>query len=595
MQLRNGAELLRQAAHADMRAELRGDAGQRGDLFVAFHQAVRIDFEVQARRQRAVLRQQQGQLAEEFLAPQRGQGHAYGQFAGVGGQPVQPQAYGFQVAIGHQVQAHGRRDEQRCRDRLLAGGGAQHQHGFDADRAAVRGLQAFGGQFEAMVFEGGHDGVLPGPFAGFRGGLHVGRAGDHDLVVAGAFRPHQPEVQPREHRAGLIAVAVVRHGLRPAAQVALADGDARRVQVGPHLLRDHHRLRRRAAGQQQGEIRSVQAGQQRRGHVQAPERTVDAFTRRAQPLVDEFAGHVAVQVRQVALAEHQDMAAIDGAAGNGRRRFERAAEFVDEVLAVRQAGDRILVELHFQRFDLGVLLFDAGVDAFARLVQGLDHAGQLGHARLDLLGRGFLADAAHVIADFAQQAVLDPSHQQEGEHRPQNARAHHQGNHLQAAAPQGFPGVGVVGDQRDFADLAPAIADRVGGRLRVQRRQRLEPGGHRRGRRRGAALDEDLAFRIGQAHQREMPAVVQRRHQQFLDHGIIVGGLREGQGQRYGGVGALHLQLARQVFPGRIDAERQRAQQDDADREGNAEQKLSKYGHGLISGHQGRRPSRSMR
>ncbi|KAG1300881.1 hypothetical protein G6F62_015972 [Rhizopus arrhizus] len=69
-----------------------------------------------------------------------------------------------------------------------------------------------------------------------------------------------------------------------------------------------------------------------------------------------------------------------------------------------------------------------------------------------------------------------------------------------------------------------------------------------------------------------MAAVVQRRHQQLLKDGVIVGGLRQGQRQRYGGIGALHLQLARQVFACRVDAERQGAKQDDADRKGNAEQ-----------------------
>ena len=77
----------------------------------------------------------------------------------------------------------------------------------------------------------------------------------------------------------------------------------------------------------------------------------EACTRadRAQPLVDELARHVAVQVCQVALAQHQDMAAgFAAASGIGRGGcLQRAAEFVDEVLAVGQAGDRILVQFSF--------------------------------------------------------------------------------------------------------------------------------------------------------------------------------------------------------------------------------------------------------
>ncbi|MNT35725.1 hypothetical protein D3C72_1717620 [compost metagenome] len=210
--------------------------------------------------------------------------------------------------------------------------------------------------------------------------------------------------------------------------------------------------------------------------------------------------------------------------------------------------------------------------AFARLVQRLHHAGKLRDAGFHLLGRGVAADVADVVGDLAQQAVLDPPHQHKRENRPQDARAHDQRDHLQAAAPQGFPGVGVVGDQRDLANLSPSIADRVRGRLRVQRRQRLEPGGHGCRGGRGLAFDQNLAVRIGQAHQRKMPAVVQRGNQQFLDDRIIVRGLRQGQRQRHGGIGALHLELARQVFARRVDAESQCAQQDDADGKGHAEQ-----------------------
>ncbi|KAG1438679.1 hypothetical protein G6F57_019744 [Rhizopus arrhizus] len=175
---------------------------------------------------------------------------------------------------------------------------------------------------------------------------------------------------------------------------------------------------------------------------------------------------MAVQAGQSPLPEYQHMAAGDGtrcrlARGDGRC-FQRAPEFVDEIFAVRQAGDRILVQLQFQRFDLGVLLFDAGIYAFAGLVQGLHDAGQLRHAGFHLLGRRVLADAADVVADFAQQAVLDPAHQHKREPGPQAARAHDEWEHLQAAAPQGLPGRGIVGEQGDFADLAPAAGTDFG-------------------------------------------------------------------------------------------------------------------------------------
>ncbi|CUJ65194.1 Uncharacterised protein [Achromobacter kerstersii] len=349
--------------------------------------------------------------------------------------------------------------------------------------------------------------------------------------------------------------------------MAFAHRDARGVQVCAQPFGNHHRLGRCAIRQQQRKVRTIQTSQHGGGHVQGLQRALNAFARGAQPLVDEFARHVAVQVGQITLAEHQHMPAALGG-----RIFQRAPELVDEVLAVGQAGHRVLVKLQLQRFDLGVLFLDAGVHAFARLIQGLHHARQLGHARFNLFGRRVLANAAHVVADFPQQAVLDPAHQHEREHGPQHARAHHQRNHLQAAAPQGFPGVGVVGGERHFTNLAPAVADRVAGRLRVQRRQLLEPGGHRVRRGGGLAFDQHLAIGVRQSHQRKMAAVIQRGQQQFLKHRIVIGGLRQGQRQRYRRVGTLHLQLARQVFTRRVHAERQGTQQDDANRQGHAEQ-----------------------
>ena len=112
MQLRHRAELLRQPAHADMRAKFRHHPRQRGDLLVAFDQAVSIDFQEQPGRQRALLGQQQGQPAEEFLAAARA-GRRDGQLTFVRGQPLQAQRHRLQVAVGHQVQPYRWRDEER--------------------------------------------------------------------------------------------------------------------------------------------------------------------------------------------------------------------------------------------------------------------------------------------------------------------------------------------------------------------------------------------------------------------------------------------------------------------------------------------------
>ncbi|KAG1246975.1 hypothetical protein G6F65_020403 [Rhizopus arrhizus] len=114
-----------------------------------------------------MFRQQQRQLAEEFLASQRGQGDPDGQLAFVGYQPFQAQAHGLQIAIGHQVQPHRGRNEQGGGNGDLIGRGTQHQHGFRADLAAVGSQQRFGRQFELVLLQRSQDGVLPGAFAGF--------------------------------------------------------------------------------------------------------------------------------------------------------------------------------------------------------------------------------------------------------------------------------------------------------------------------------------------------------------------------------------------------------------------------------------------
>ncbi len=178
-----------------MGAEFRRHPGQRGDLLVTLDQPVGIDFQEQAPRQRLAFGQQQRQLPEILLAAQRGQGDAQGQLAVVGGQPVQPQAHGLQVAVGHQVEPHRGRNEQSGGNRRLVGGGAQHQHRLGTDGSAGGVAQRLGGQLEAVVFQRRQDRVLPGALAGFGGRLRVGGARDHDLVVAGALGPHQAEVQ----------------------------------------------------------------------------------------------------------------------------------------------------------------------------------------------------------------------------------------------------------------------------------------------------------------------------------------------------------------------------------------------------------------
>ena len=84
-------ELLRQPAHADMRAKFRHHPRQRGDLLVAFDQAVSIDFQEQPGRQRALLGQQQASRRKNFWPRSEG-GDAHGQLTFVRGQPLQVSA-----------------------------------------------------------------------------------------------------------------------------------------------------------------------------------------------------------------------------------------------------------------------------------------------------------------------------------------------------------------------------------------------------------------------------------------------------------------------------------------------------------------------
>lgn len=112
------------------------------------------------------------------------------------GEPVQPQGDRLQVAVGNQVQPHGGRNEKRGGDRRLVGGDAQHQHGFRADGRAAGVAQRLGGQLETVRFQGRQDGILPGPFARLGRRLGIRRAGDHDLIIAGALGPHQAEIEP---------------------------------------------------------------------------------------------------------------------------------------------------------------------------------------------------------------------------------------------------------------------------------------------------------------------------------------------------------------------------------------------------------------
>ncbi|MNI90567.1 hypothetical protein D3C73_1481050 [compost metagenome] len=60
VQLGHRTELLRQAAHANMRAKVRDHTSQRGDLLVAFDEAMGINLQKQATRQGPVFRQHQG-------------------------------------------------------------------------------------------------------------------------------------------------------------------------------------------------------------------------------------------------------------------------------------------------------------------------------------------------------------------------------------------------------------------------------------------------------------------------------------------------------------------------------------------------------
>ncbi len=367
VQVLHGAKLLRQPRYADPPAGAGDDIAELAHVGALFDEARGFDFQDQPARQRGPVCQHAFQASEKRSLSKRGKRHRDGQRAFMREQPVQAQANRLDIAFGGQTQAHGGRHEDRGRHGIGAGQVMQRQAGLVLEQRAGQVVQGLGRQREPVLLQRRDQRVVPAVFAdaGAVGGL--ARRGD--LVVIGAFGAHERVVQAGQDVAHVVARRECGHGQRPAAPAELVHGHAQRPQFAAHALGQHAGLRRRGARQQQGEIRSADARNQRPGAAEFLHQLAQAIRRGAQPLVGEGARQVAVDLRQVALAEHEQMAAgLIGFVG------QRQPELVDEMLAVGQAGDGIPVDLALQRFDAGILFLDRGGDAALRIDKRLVHA-----------------------------------------------------------------------------------------------------------------------------------------------------------------------------------------------------------------------------
>jgi len=210
-------------------------------------------------------------------------------------------------------------------------------------------------------------------------------------------------VQPSQDVADLFAHRIGRERHGPAAPPVRAQGQAQHAQFAPQPFGQHGRARRGQAGQQGGEVRTVDAYEHRAGAGLLLNGFAQLRAGQAQPLIGRLAFHLAVDLRHVALPENQQMA-IDAAVA-----LHRAPQAFVEELAVRQPRDRVVVRLVLQRVDAGALLPQLVMDALVRLDQGraqrLQFARQaFGQFRID----AGLSDMGKVVGQPFQRTALQP-------------------------------------------------------------------------------------------------------------------------------------------------------------------------------------------
>lgn len=275
---------------------------------------------------------------------------------------------------------------------------------------------------------------------------------------------------------------------------------------------------------------------------------------------------MAVDLGQVALAEHQEMAA-----GLGLLAGQRLAEVVDEELAVRQAGDGVALDLALQRFDAGVLLLHGRGDLALGVDQGLVHARQFTGAAGR--ARGARRQRAYPFADIPGGPRFDPAQQVGGEQEPENTGGQRQADDPDPALPERLarqPGIGLDRD----GTQAPAIrAD-----IRPGRRGRFErqPGGAPVARGLGlsdsriATLDLCVPVFSGNAHQ-GVHAGAEQVIGQLARVARAVGVVRQGPGQRAGTGLTLLGQLRIQIAVGGQHPQGLRAEQDEGNQESGTE------------------------
>lgn len=322
-------------------------------------------------------------------------------------------------------------------------------------------------------------------------------------------------------------------------------------------------------GQQHHEVTAIQACQLGLHLGVVGQQLLHLLPDALEPFVDLVACVAGVHGLQVALAHHQHMPL-------GLRPAEQELlQLVDEVLAVGQLGDRVAVGLQLQVFDALRLRLGRLLHAHMGVLDGVGHGGQLRHARFAHVGHIALAgaDAQHLGLDFLVQHPPEPPQQQAHEQGPGTARHQDQPGHPDAAGPQRIHGKPVVHHHAEVAHLPPAVADGPLGLGLWQGQHVAEPFGRTRLhlQRLAFTLEQHLLVRRHQANAGELPRVEQGRHQQLLRDGVLVARLGQGQRQGGGGVLALRLQLLRQIAARRLDAERQRAQQDPRNRDRHTE------------------------
>ena len=331
-------------------------------------------------------------------------------------------------------------------------------------------------------------------------------------------------------------------------------------------LRDRlRRLERDAAYRQaQRKVRAVQAAEVAAGD--APRVGLQRLRDRTDHAVGGGMAEAAVDAGQVEHAQQHEPAF-----GGAVFTLQRGRQLGHEMLAVRQARDRVRVRLLAQRLDLRRLGLEGQLQARDHRVHRLRQALQLGHLRLghgDELAVDQRLGLAHRTVERLADAADDETREQCRDQPHCRQRQRRPG----AAQPQVVVGIGGMAHHLHCAERAPAVGHLRRAGLRMHRQQLDEPGRRIARHERRFAQERRLAV-----DRREADAPVEAGVELCREHQLhqlrIALLLRQRERERGGVVAVLQAQLGLQRLARRGDADQraagerqhQRAQQQEPD------------------------------